>query len=399
MTPTGNDQDTWVFCDTLFTPFQRRLKWLLQIRGGKIRQMMPAPEVEGDLPTPLIHDPGAIVAPGFIDLHVHGASGKDVMDGTKESLRTVSRALARFGTTSFLATTMSAPHAEIETALRGIAAHRDFPTDGASLLGIHMEGPYLNPLRRGTHDPSCLKNADIRSFLQFIDISGNTIRKLTIAPEMDPGHEVIRQAAALGIRVSMGHSDATEEQARAAIDAGATQATHMFNAMRPYHQREPGIVGVALTDDRVYTEVIADGIHVHAVALRLLLRAKGVERLMLVTDGTSATGMSDGQYALGHNQIVVEGGVCRDSEGHLAGSVLTLDRAIRNLVEWLDIPLHEALTAASATPARSMCIAGAKGIIASGADADLVFLGPDLGVRKTMVAGRVVYDRTTTSDL
>lgn len=394
-----NDQETWVLCDTLFTPYQRRTGWLLCISHGKINRMLPAAEGAGIPSDKLIYQPDAIVAPGFIDLHVHGASGCDLMDGTANALRCTAQTLVRYGTTSFLATTMSAPDADLETAVRSLAAHANDVTEGANPVGIHMEGPYLNPACKGTHDASNLRKAELQSFLRFVEISGNRIRRLTIAPEMDPGLQLIRAASKLGIQVSLGHSDASEEQARAAVDAGATQTTHTFNAMRPFHQREPGILGVALTDDRVYTEVIADGIHVHPVALNLLLRVKGLERTALVTDGSSAVGMPDGSYPLGGKLIEVRNGECRDREGHLAGSTLTLDRAVRNLIEWLDVPLHEALTAASATPARCMRMGNKKGIVSPGADADLVFLDRNLQVIQTMVGGCIVYTRPPASDL
>lgn len=398
MTAAQTGQEIWVLCDILFTPYQRHSNWLLHIREGKICRMLPASDSDGVRPKQLIHLPDAIVAPGFIDLHVHGASGHDLMDGTADALRATSATLAQHGTTAFLATTMSASDACLEVALRGLATHSRLPADGARPIGIHMEGPYLNSLRSGAQDPSCLKEADVGSFLHYVELSENTIRRVTLAPEMDPDLKLTREAAALGIQVSLGHSDATEEEARAAVDAGATQVTHTYNGMRPFHQREPGILGVAFTDDRVYTEVIADGIHVHPTALKLLLRVKGADRVPLVTDGTSAVGMADGRYPLGGKLIVVKHGECRDSEGHLAGSTLTLDRAVRNLVDWLDVPLHEALIAASATPARCMRI-GDKGVLSPGADADLVFLGHDLDVLQTMVAGRIVYVRLPTSDL
>ena len=394
-----NDQETWVLCDTLFTPYQRLTGWLLCILHGKIHRMLPAAEGAAIPTDKLIYQPGAIVAPGFIDLHVHGASGCDLMDGTANALRGTAQTLARYGTTSFLATTVSAPDADLETAVRGLAAHADDVTEGASPIGIHMEGPYLNPACRGTHDASSLRKAELQSFLRWVEISGNTIRRLTIAPEMDPGLQLIRAASELGIQVSLGHSDASEDQARAAVDAGATQTTHTFNAMRPFHQRAPGILGIALTDDRIYSEVIADGIHVHPVAIHLLLRAKGLERTALVTDGTSAVGMPDGSYPLGGKLIEVRNGECRDREGHLAGSTLTLDRAVRNLIEWLDVPLHEALTVASATPARCMRMGHKKGIVSPGADADFVFLDRNLQVIQTMVGGCIVYRRPPASDL
>jgi N-acetylglucosamine-6-phosphate deacetylase len=272
------------------------------------------------------------------------------------------------------------------------------------MIGIHLEGPYLNPLRSGTHDTPFLRGTDVGEFRKLAALSENRLCRITIAPEMDPGLKVVREAAERGIQVSLGHSDATEEQTIAAIDAGATHITHTGNAMRPFHQREPGIFGVALTDDRVFTEIIADGVHLHATTLQLLLASKGVDRTLLVTDGLSAVGMPDGNYPLGDKTVTVRGGECRDEKGRLAGSTLTLDRAVRNLVEWLDVPLHEALTAASATPARSMRMGDSIGMIRPGADADLIFLSRDLVVLHTMVAGRTVYSRafsdfqTQTSD-
>jgi N-acetylglucosamine-6-phosphate deacetylase len=382
----------WVRCETLFTPFQRRSDCFLLIEESKIQAILPVSEVS-DVPEHSVHVPGAVVAPGFIDLHVHGARGRDFMDGTLESLETLSETLARHGTTSFLPTTLSAPDPSTEVALRGFAQHRNRITSGAVPLGIHMEGPFLNPACRGTHDARYLKPTDLSAFRRFREISEDSILRMTIAPEMDEGLALIREATRAGIQISIGHSDATAAQARAAVDAGAHHATHTFNAMRPFHQREPGILGHVLTDERVFAEVICDGIHVHATALRLLLRVKGVDRTVLITDGLSAVDMPDGRYPLGDKIIVVAGGECRDTEGRLAGSTLTLDRAVRNLVHWLDVPLHEALTAASATPARSMNMGGTKGIIAPGTDADLVFLDADLQVIKTMIGGRIVYAR------
>ncbi len=356
--------------------------------------MTPAADIESIQPKNLTHLPGALVAPGFVDLHVHGAAGHDFMEASEASLRAISQFLARHGTTAFFATTMSASDEALREALGAFAGNRRRVGDGAAALGIHMEGPYLNAVRRGAHRPAFLKQADVKEFLGYVAISGNTVGRVTVAPEMDPSLALTRAATELGIHVSIGHSDATEEQARAAVEAGAREVTHIFNAMRPLHQREPGILGVALTDSRLYTEIIADGVHVHPTLLTLLVQAKGVDRTLLVTDASSATGMRDGRYPLGEEEVVVENGVCRNPEGNLAGSTLTLDRAVRNLVSRLEIPLHEALIAASATPARCMDIRS-KGIIGPGADADLVFLDENLEVLQTMVAGLVVYRRNS----
>jgi len=386
-----NDETVWVRCDTLLTPWRALQDRVLRIENGVIGEILPLDARHRVPAKRLIHEPGAIVAPGFVDLHIHGARGRDLMDGTRESVGTVAETLARHGTTSFLATTLSAPDSDTEAALRGLSAQGEGAGEGARLIGIHMEGPFLNPVRRGTHSASWLRLANVQAFLRFLELAGGSIRKLTLAPEMDPGMSLVREAAARGIQVSLGHSDATLDEARAAVEAGASQATHTFNAMRPMHQREPGILGLVLNDPRVFAEIIADGIHVHPHAVRILWNMKGAERTVLVTDGVSAVDMPDGRYPLGDRILTVERGECRDAEGTLAGSTLTLDRAVANLVSWLNIPAMQAVAAASATPARSLGLGARLGTVAAGAAADLVFLGPGFGVLKTMVAGRIVY--------
>jgi N-acetylglucosamine-6-phosphate deacetylase len=386
-------EDTWLRCDTLFTPYERHCNCYLHIARGKILGILPEPQASTLPDRSIFHVPGAVVAPGFVDLHVHGAKGRDFMDGTLESLQTLSETLARHGTTSFLGTTMSAPEPDIESALRGFVLHRSRIRGGAIPLGIHMEGPFLNPVCRGTHDAHYLRPADVASFRRLREISQNTLLKITLAPEMDENLALVREAAGAGVQISIGHSNATVDEARRAVDAGARHATHTFNAMRPFHQREPGILGQVLTDERVFAEVICDGIHVHPTALRMLLALKGTDRTILITDGLSAVDMPEGSYPLGDKMIVVKDGECRDLDGRLAGSTLTLDRSVRNLVQWYKLPLHEAIAAASASPARSMRMEGEKGVISPGADADLVFLDSGLDVMKTMVGGQIVYSR------
>lgn len=385
-----NKRDTWIRCDTLFTPSKRMEDCMLRICGGKIAELLPVRRAPGTQDAEIIYQEGTLVAPGFMDLHVHGAGGRDLMDGTCESLQAVSSTLARHGTTAFLATTLSAPDSDTETAIRGFVANRNKVLEGAVPLGLHLEGPFLNPVRKGTHNSRYLALPSIPALRRFVETSGRTILKMTIAPELDQALPLIREAVEMGIQVSMGHSDATVEQARTAVEAGATQATHVFNAMRPFQQREPGILGLVLTDDRVYAELIADGIHVHPTAVEMLVRLKGADRTLLITDGLSAVDMPEGKYPLGDKMVLVSEGACRDFDGTLAGSTLTLDRAVRNLVKWIGLPLEDALTAASASPARSMRLAH-KGVIEPGADADLVFLDPHLNVVRTMVAGRIVF--------
>lgn len=389
----AENRDTWIRCSTLLTPWERRADAALRIHNGKIAEITDAAALQHVPHGEIIFEEGATVSPGFIDLHVHGASGRDLMDGTLESLQTVASTLVRYGTTSFLATTLSAPDSDTEAALRGYAAHHRLVSEGARPLGIHMEGPFLNPVRRGTHNAGHVREADPASFRRFCELSGGCVRRITIAPEMDRGLALTRQAVALGIRVSIGHSDATEAQAREAIDAGASQATHVFNAMRPLHHREPGLIGAVLTDERVYAEVIADGVHVHPTVVECVVRLKKIERTLLITDGLSALGMPDGKYPLGNQMVTVKDGVCRDHSGNLAGSTLTQDRAVRNVSGWMAFPVERAIAAASAVPAQSMGMERIRGVIAPGTDADLVFLDAEMQVLKTMVAGTIVYSR------
>lgn len=388
-----NNGTIWVRCDTLYTPFERHRDVVLKIRHGRVQEILSVDAPQALSADPMIYEPGTSVAPGLIDLHVHGARGRDLMDGTLESLQTVSETLARHGTTSFLATTLSASESDTEIAVRGMAAQTGTVLDGACLIGIHLEGPYLNPLRRGTHNTDHLKLPSVPAFRRLVELSGNIIRKVTVAPEIDGALRLIREAVGLGIPVSLGHSNATWEQAKAAVDAGASHATHTFNAMRPLHHREPGILGLVLTDDRVFAEIIADGIHVHPAMVKLLVRTKKVEKVLLVTDGISAVDMPDGDYPLGDKTVVVRQGECRDHEGVLAGSTLTLDRAVVNVIRWLECPLAQVLATASAYPARSLGMETHKGRIAPGADADLIFLDPSMTVVKTMVGGKIVFSR------
>ena len=391
-----NHDELWVRCDTLLTPFRRHEGCLLHIAGGKIAEIKLSSDT-CRLPTAkLIHEGGATVVPGFVDVHVHGAGGQDVMEGSLRSLETISETLARYGITSFLATTVSASPTDTAAALRSLAETQNSVESGANVVGIHMEGPFLNPARRGAHAENYLRPAELSEFWSFVEMSRSTIRKITLAPEMDPGLEVSREATRMGICVSMGHSDATFEQARRAAEAGVRNATHLFNAMRPFHQREPGIAGLVLTDENIYAEVIADGHHVHSAALQLVVRLKPIERVVLVSDGTTAVGMPDGNYKLGDKPITVRRRICRDADGNLAGSTLTLDSAVRYLVNEMELSLEEAVSAATASPARSIGIGGCKGMIAPGADADLVFLDGSLNVVKTMVAGRIVYEKERT---
>ena len=333
---------------------------------------------------------GFIVTPGFIDPHIHGCGGVDVMDGTYESLNLISRTLSRHGTTAFLPTTVSsAPEILTNTVAKlGRLIPKTF--DGARPLGIHMEGPFISAAKRGAHKAQHVLAPDPELLETWIRASGNSIRLLTVAPELDGIDSVLRLAKDSGITVAMGHSNATLEQASAAAKRGVCYAVHTFNAMRGFSHREPGITGEVLSDDRVFAEIIADGIHVEPSVVRLFARAKGKTRVLLATDATSATDMPDGRYVLGADHVTVTNGACRDSEGRLAGSTLTQDAGLRNFVQWTDWSFEEALLGLTLNPAQALGLKG-KGVLEPGAGADITILDSSFRVVKTLVAGKLVY--------
>jgi N-acetylglucosamine-6-phosphate deacetylase len=319
--------------------------------------------------------------PGFIDVHIHGAGGHDVMEGTSDALRSITRKVSEFGTTSIVATTVTASTDATLRAVEGIAGYitRQHETDEsrAEVLGIHFEGPFISKERRGVHPAEWIQLPSAETLSRFLKAAAGNARILTIAPEVLGAAPCIDAAREAGLVVSMGHTDATYEQARAAMARGAHSATHVYNAMRPFSHRDPGVIGAVLTSPEVNAELIADGVHVEEAAMKLLLLAKGSEHVTLVSDGLSATGMPDGKYMLGGFEVTVSGGVCRNSEGTLAGSTLTLDRALRNIVA-LGISLPDAVRMVTLNPATLLGIEYKKGSLRVGADADILLLDEGL---------------------
>ncbi len=334
-----------------------------------------------------------VAAPGFIDVHIHGAGGRDVMEGTTEALRTVASTIGSHGTTSFLATTVTADPSAIIRASEGISAYIAFQHQetfaGAEVLGIHFEGPFISPVRRGVHPPEWLRLPSAELLEKFIAASHGNALLLTIAPELLGAMPCIDAARKAGVVVGIGHTDATYEQTRAAVARGAHHAIHTYNAMRPFSHRDAGVIGAVLVSPEITAELIADGVHVDEIAMRILIQAKGADGVILVSDGISATGMPDGKYMLGGFEITVTGGVCRNSEGKLAGSTLTLDRALRNIAR-LGTPLGDALRMLTLNPAKQLGIEHKKGVLRASADADIVLLNEALQVTQVFTRGLAV---------
>jgi N-acetylglucosamine-6-phosphate deacetylase len=331
--------------------------------------------------------------PGFIDVHIHGAGGHDVMEGTAAALRSITRKVSEYGTTSLVATTVTASTDDTVRAAEGIAAYigRQHETDEprAEILGIHFEGPFISKERRGVHPPEWIQLPSAETLRRFLQAAAGNARILTMAPEVLGAAPCIDTAREAGVVVSMGHTDATYEQARAAMARGVRNATHVYNAMRPFSHRDPGVIGAVLTSPDVNAELIADGVHVEEPAMKLLLLAKGAARVILVSDGLSATGMPDGKYMLGGFEVTVSGGVCRNADGILAGSTLTLDRALRNIVA-LGITLPDAVRMLTLNPASMLGIEFKKGSLRVGADADILLLDQGLQIRNVWARGLAV---------
>ncbi|OUM92844.1 MAG: N-acetylglucosamine-6-phosphate deacetylase [Firmicutes bacterium ZCTH02-B6] len=381
----------------LVTPDEVVEDGVVVVSAGKIVYAGPARDAPGSVwdGSVELDARGGYICPGFIDGHVHGGGGADAMDASPQALARMAQAHAAHGTTALLATTMSAPHEQLLGVADAVRRAQLSGTGGARLLGLHLEGPYINPERAGAHHRAWLRPPAAAELEELYRVAGPALRTVTMAPELPGAVEAIRWLSARGITVSLGHTAASYEQAMAALDAGAQAATHLFNAMQALHHRSPGCAGAVLVDDRVRVELIADGVHVHPGVLRLAWRCKGAAGIMLVTDCMRALGCPDGEYTLGDVDVVVRQGQVRvrDNPAALAGSLLTMDQAVRVMVQAVGVSLPDAVRMASLTPAEALGLAHRLGRLAAGYEADVVVLNQDLEATITMVAGEVVFQR------
>src|SRR6516162_3685776 len=360
------------------------------IRDGEIETVGPRSDVTlpGGAEEILAID--SIAVPGFIDVHIHGAGSRDVMEGSGEALSAITKKVAKFGTTSLLATTVTAGADDTCRAVAGVSKYittqHETSEPRAEILGIHFEGPFLSRERRGAQSAQFLQPPSAEYLERLLRAASGNARILTIAPELFGAMPCIDAARSLGMVVSIGHTDATYEQARVAVAHGAHHATHVYNGMRPFTHRDPGVIGAVLTTAELRAELIADGVHVDEVAMKILFQAKGASGVVLISDGISATGMPDGKYMLGDQEVVVIGGICRTAEGALAGSTLTLDRSLRNVVK-LGVPLGDAAQMLTLNPATLLGIEFKKGVLRTGADADIVLLNDALEITQVWARG------------
>lgn len=357
------------------------------IKDGKIGRIEPGnpPIAKGEYEW--IDGQGQLLIPGMIDVHIHGANGFDMMDGDETSIQEVSRACALAGCTSFLVTSVSSTIEDLLRMIRSVK-HVIGREVGAKIAGIHLEGPYLNPRRKGMQNEKFLRHPDMEEMKEIFQEAGTLIKMVTIAPELPGGMELIDFLKNQDVIIAVAHSDATYEEAKQAFAAGASHVTHCFNGMRPIHHRDPGLVVAAFEEEHVSLQAIVDQVHLHPAIVRMMHRLKGPEGMVLITDALQAMGLGDGSYLFGGHHVTVSKGVARLEDGTLASSTVTMNEALRLTVE-AGISLTDAVQMASTTPARILNLTS-KGMISTGFDADLVLLDENFQVQLTMINGQIV---------
>lgn len=334
-----------------------------------------------------------VVVPGFIDEHIHGAAGSDAMDGTAQDLNNIAKALASEGTTAFCATTMTQSPENITKALEAVKEYREANhQDGAEVLGVHLEGPFISKDFVGAQPIEYVAQPNVEVFKKYQEASGNSVKIVSLAPEVEGSAELIEYLKSQNIVASIGHTNAKYADVEKAVQAGATTLTHTYNAMKPVHHREIGTVGAGFLFDELACECICDGIHVSAPAIRLLYKNKPFDKMVLITDAMRAKHMPDGVSELGGQVVIVKNGEARLENGTLAGSVLKMNNAVKNVMKFLDLPLEEVVKLASINPAKNLGVDNYLGSITVGKRADFVILDQDLNVVKTVRAGVTIYE-------
>ncbi|QGH33641.1 N-acetylglucosamine-6-phosphate deacetylase [Gracilibacillus salitolerans] len=328
-----------------------------------------------------------LLIPGMVDVHIHGANGFDMMDGTTESVQEVSKQCAKTGCTSFLATSVTSSLDALEEMIDSVKKVKG-QEQGASIAGIHLEGPYLNEKRKGMQNQKYLREPNVSEIDKLLVRAESFIKMVTVAPELDGGLELVKYLVEKEVIVAIAHSDATYEEAKEAFQHGASHVTHCFNAMSPIHHRKPGVVTAAFEQEHVSLQAIVDNVHLHPAIVRLMHRIKGSEKLVLITDALQAMGLGDGQYHFGGHHVTVKDGIATLSDGTLASSTVTMNQALKKTFE-NGVPLVDAVRMAATTPAELLGLMR-KGKIAEGYDADLVLLDEDFHVSKTMKEGHII---------
>jgi N-acetylglucosamine-6-phosphate deacetylase len=360
-------------------------KGSILIENGKIKEINPSICHDEDI----LDAENLYLSPGFIDVHIHGAGGFDTMDGTDDAINTIAKTIVKHGTTSFTPTTMTVSIEDINKSMKVIKKLKENGTEGAHVLGAHLEGPFINPDALGAQNPKHLLSPSISAYNEMVKDCEDAVVSITLAPEVPGAKELIKYLSNKGIVCSMGHTKATYTEAMEAIKCGVCHSTHLYNVMTPLNHRNPGVVGATFDSD-ITTETISDGVHISYPALRIAYKQKSPDNVLLITDAMMACSMPDGEYSLGGQDVTVIDGAARLKNGALAGSVLTLDKAVNNVYKNSMIPLHEIVKMASYNGARHCKVHDHKGQIKEGYDADLILFDDNINIKKVFILGKEI---------
>lgn len=371
----------------LITPHDVIYGYGVVIDEGKIQSIELEQNINTESINEVIDGKGLYLSPGFIDIHNHGNSGYDFMDATEEAIDNINKYHLKNGVTSFLGTVITQSYENMIKAAKNIV---DCKNNYPQLLGIHLEGPFFSISKKGAQPEEYIKEVDLSFIKKLIDMYGNNLKMISIAPEKEGALELISYIKNNNITVAMAHSNATYDETIKGINNGATVATHLYNGMRNFTHREPGIIGATLTDDRVFAEIIYDRIHLHDAATQIALKMKTKDKIILVSDAMRAAGLKDGIYELGGQEVVVKEGAARLKDGSLAGSTLNLRTAVYNMIKYLNVSICDAVRMASLTPAEAINMQGKKGSIEMGKDADLILFDDDINIKTVVVAGNII---------
>lgn len=374
---------------SIVSPYDIKHGYSLLIDRGKIAKIEKSGEINEKGIDAYIDGEGKLLAPGFIDIHNHGNSGYDIMDSTEIAIDKIAEFHLKNGVTSFLGTVITSSHEKMSKAIDNVVRYKS-KNDKAQILGIHLEGPFFCQEKKGAQPSQHIKKPNVEKIKELIKLSNGKIRMVSLAPEIEGALDIISFLKSKGITVAMGHSNSTFQEAKKGIDYGVTVATHLYNGMRSFDHREPGIIGAALTDDRVFCEIIYDRIHLHDTAVEMALKMKGLDKIVLVSDAMRAAGLVDGDYELGGQKVIVKDSAARLENGSLAGSTLNLRDAVYNMVHFLDISIKDAIRMASLSPAKAIGVDHIKGSIEIGKDADLILLDKNINIAATVVGGNLL---------